>query len=188
MHRKTRRLLVVSLAVLAVGGVAAGGVALAGRSPSVSDEASESTAGGTPAAPSSGEAMPAATTQPAPGTPSAAAMDPVGSGAPTATPGEKAQVALAYAEWDAAGSRLEAAGFVADVIQSGGVCTVTAIRNGTVVEVAVDAEADATTTNCGVLTVPGDRLVAGDWQVALSYRSATHQGTSQPLTVTVPAR
>jgi hypothetical protein len=186
MARRTRRLLVVSLAVVAVGGIAAGGVALAGRGSPDSDAADRSSTGATPAATSSIAAAPSDPTAPATATPTTAAV--ATSERPTAAPGATAQVTLVFAEWDAAGGRLEAGGFVADVIQSGGTCTLTASRNGIEVEATREGEADATTTSCGVLTLPGDRLGAGDWQVTLSYRSATHGGSSRPLTATVPAR
>ena len=186
MHTKTRRLLVVSLAVVAAGGVAAGGVAVAARGPAHSDAASEPTASATPAAtpstgrPTSESTSPAAATRTAAGSGTSQASSP--------TPGAKAQVFLAYADWDPAGARLEAAGFVSGLIQSGGTCTLTATLNGRSVTTTSDAEADATTTNCGQLTLPADQLVPGEWDVTLSYRSATHRGTSQPTPVTVPAR
>jgi hypothetical protein len=185
MHRKNRRLLVVSLAVVAVGGVAAGGIALAtGGTPvpgSASGPAAEAIGSTTPtssAAIAATDAAPSA--EPAP-TETSDSAGPAASGAPV-------QVVLAFAEWDAAGQRVEAAGFVADAIESGGICALELTRAGARVEATRDAEADASTTTCGALTVPGDQLAAGEWQATLSYRSARSTGTSQPMTVTVPVR
>jgi hypothetical protein len=186
MHTKTRRLLVVSLAVVAAGGVAAGGVAVAARGPAHSDAASDSTATATQAATSASEPSSSESIAPATATRTATGSDTPQASSPA--PGAKAQVVLAYADWDPAGARLEAAGFVSGLIQSGGTCTLTATLSGRAVTATSDAEADATTTNCGQLTLPADQLVPGEWDVTLSYRSATHSGTSQPTTVTVPAR
>jgi hypothetical protein len=95
---------------------------------------------------------------------------------------------LAYADWDAQGKQVEAAGFVAGVVETGGVCALELTRTGEHAEATRDAEADASMTNCGSLAVPADQLSVGEWSATLSYRSATSSGTSEPMTVTVPAR
>jgi hypothetical protein len=97
-------------------------------------------------------------------------------------------VSLGYADWDAAGAQVEAAGFAIGVVESGGTCTLTLTRNGAAVSVTSTGAEDATTTNCGRLTVPGAQVGAGDWQAVLSYRSGTAHGTSTPVTVKVPTR
>ncbi|MCZ2849947.1 hypothetical protein [Modestobacter sp. VKM Ac-2978] len=99
-----------------------------------------------------------------------------------------AVVGLAYADWAVAEGRVEAAGFVAGVIESGGTCTLELVRGATQVTGTSTGEADATTTNCGLITIPGDGLEAGEWQATLSYESQTTRGSSEPMPVEVPTR
>jgi hypothetical protein len=112
---------------------------------------------------------------------------------PTTQPADAPQlttavVGLAYADWNDAELRVEAAGFVAGVVESGGTCTLQLVRDGATVTGTSTAEADATTTNCGLLAIPGDQLQAGEWQATLSYESQTAHGASRPLPIVVPAR
>jgi hypothetical protein len=44
---------------------------------------------------------------------------------------------------------------------------------------------DASTTSCGSIVVPMDRLGAGTWRVVLSYASPSSAGSSTPVDVTV---
>jgi hypothetical protein len=94
-------------------------------------------------------------------------------------------VSLSYAEWTP-GVGVQAAGFIAGVVESGGVCTLSLTRSGATEQVTLDAEPDATITGCGPLVVPGDQLGPGDWEVVLRYRSASSRGESAPAIVTVP--
>ena len=73
------------------------------------------------------------------------------------------------------------------MIEDGGVCTLTLTQGGATVTVEGPAMPDASTTVCGGLVVPGDRLTAGTWQATLAYASATHRGTSARRAVEVAA-
>jgi hypothetical protein len=97
-------------------------------------------------------------------------------------------VALTYVDWDPTGGQVEASGFVPEVVELGGSCTLSLAKGDLHVETTRTAEPDATTTNCGLLTIAGDKVPAGTWTAALSYRSTKSQGTSAPMSVTVPAR
>jgi hypothetical protein len=98
------------------------------------------------------------------------------------------QVGLGYSDWDAAGKRVEAAGFVSGVVESGGTCTFSMTDGTRTVQATSTGQADATTTNCGSLMIPGAQVPAGRWTATLSYRSNAAHGTSPAATVTVPAR
>jgi len=102
--------------------------------------------------------------------------------------GREVQVTLGFVDWDAAGQQVEAAGFVAGTVASGGVCTLTLTKGTATVTATSIAEADATTTNCGALTIPGAQVAAGSWQATLSYQADSAHGISAATTVTVPAR
>ncbi len=191
MQKRTRRGLVALSAAVVVAGVAAVGVAMAGTGePDGGAAAAPSSATGTTTGTPS-----ASTTTAAPSTASSSAPAPSPTSTPTApdgdggtAPGRTVSVVLAYAEWNADAAQVEAAGFVGEAVEEGGVCTLRLTGPGTPVALEQAAEADATTTNCGAFTVPGDQLAAGQWQLTLSYRSATSAGSSEPATVAVQAR
>lgn len=177
MTRTTRGLLLVGLLAAVGVVVAAVLVTRGGTGPAPAD----ATEGSAPTSSSvSAVAAPGPTAQAGPTGP--VATDPT-----TAVTGGNVTPVIGYAEWDAAGNRVVAAGFVPGVVESGGTCTLTLENAGTTVEVTRQAEADATTTNCGALAVPRGKLVPGSWQVTLGYDSAGSHGTSQPATVEVPA-
>lgn len=96
-------------------------------------------------------------------------------------------VVLTYSAWSAADRAVLAGGYVSGVIEDGGVCTLTLTLGSASVTVQGPAMPDASTTVCGGLTVPGDRLSAGTWQATLSYASPTRSGTSAPASVEVTA-
>jgi hypothetical protein len=111
--------------------------------------------------------------------------------APKPTSGGTARpvsVVLSYADWDATGQQVEASGFVAEQVENDGTCTLTLTRGSVTLATNNPGQADATTTNCGLLTVPVAQLSAGTWEATLSYQSSGSRGTSQPMTVTVPTR
>jgi hypothetical protein len=124
---------------------------------------------------------------PATSVPSAGPTGPVATDPPAEVTGGNVTPVLGYVDYDAAGRRVEASGFIAGVVESGGTCTLTLVKGPTQVTATTHSEADATTSNCGSLTVPRDKLAPGTWQASLSYASAGSKGTSQPVTVEVPA-
>lgn len=96
-------------------------------------------------------------------------------------------VVLSYAVWEQGTQALEAAGYVSPVVEDGGTCTLELTGAERTFSVTGPATADATTTVCTGVSVPGDELAAGTWTLRLHYTSATTEGTSEPLTVEVPA-
>lgn len=74
----------------------------------------------------------------------------------------------------------------ADVVDEGGRCTLS-LTNGSLTATAhSDATADATTTSCGEITVPGSQLSSGTWQAVISYASSSRSGQSAPVEIVVP--
>ena len=95
-------------------------------------------------------------------------------------------VVLSNAYWDPAEAAVFAAGYVSPVVEDGGTCTLRVSRDGNVVRATSEGIADASTTACGGLVLPGDELSPGTWSVVLSYESGSASGESEPLEVEVP--
>jgi hypothetical protein len=110
-----------------------------------------------------------------------------GSGPTTAAApaGAPASVFLTFAGYDGTAG-VQGAGYVADRVERGGTCTLTATRNGRSAKVSGPASPDARTTVCGQLTIPADQVSSGSWKVVLSYASAEARGESAAMAVTVP--
>lgn len=143
----------------------------------------------TPAAPATDAPDPTGTT---PATdPSAAPVDPVDPAEP-AEPQEPpaaqpaaVDVIASYAFWNADTSAVEVGAYAATV-ESGGRCTLTLTGPGGTATITADAEQDATTTACPGLVLSGAPLSSGTWQAVVSYASAAHAGTSDPIEVVIP--
>jgi hypothetical protein len=98
-------------------------------------------------------------------------------------------VVLSFVGWDEESGSVQVGGYVSPVVEDGGTCTLELTREGAegrVVTATGPGFADATTTICGGLAVPGDELTAGEWTVVLSYESSAASGTSEGTTVVVP--
>lgn len=89
------------------------------------------------------------------------------------------------AGWDASSRELVASAIVPKIVEQGGICTLTATRNGVTRTASAGTGPGAQYTGCGSLALPGSKLAAGSWTVTVSYRSAKYSGTSAPRTVTV---
>lgn len=196
---KTGRRVAVLMGGLLIAAVA-GGVALGSNATSFAASAGQSPPAGTPSpSPADASAAPAASSTASSADAGSSGPSSAPSGTATAAPtsgpaaattstatGRTVDVTLAYAHWDASAAQIEAAGFVAGVVENGGVCTLTARSGSSSVQATATAEPDATTTGCGQLTVPRAQLSPGTWQVTMSYRSAGAHGSSTALSLTVP--
>jgi hypothetical protein len=112
--------------------------------------------------------------------------DEVATDAPHTPEQGRADVVVSYAGWDAASSSVEVDGFVGSRIEEGGTCTVTLTRDGATRTASAPAFADASTTICHPLLLPGRDLGPGRWQAVLGYSSAQSAGTSATVEVDVP--
>lgn len=107
-------------------------------------------------------------------------------GAPT-SPDEdlpSADVQISLVADDLVPGSVLASGFVPGV-ETGGTCTLTLSRDGEVRTIEAEAEADATTTVCGGLTMATTGLERGEWSVTLSYSSPTQAGVSDERILTL---
>jgi hypothetical protein len=104
---------------------------------------------------------------------------------PVVATGREVQVTVTFAGWNADAGEVQVGGYVAGVVEDGGVCTLTLTNGGETVTGRTEAVADASTTACGAVTVPGDDVADGTWSARLAYESAAHVGTSEAWDVEV---
>ena len=74
----------------------------------------------------------------------------------------------------------------ANVVDQGGRCTLSLTKGSLTAMAQTNATADATTTACGEITVPGSELSPGTWQAVISYASPSSSGQSDPVEIVVP--
>ena len=128
-------------------------------------------------------AGPAAATSPATGTapytikpePTFVASD------PPPPPATGPEVVLTFAGYEPSTGTVRANGFIAGVVQEGASCTLTLTNGDREISTSSAAEADATTTSCGLLETEAD-VPSGTWEATLSY-SGTR---SSSMEVVVP--
>ncbi len=95
-------------------------------------------------------------------------------------------VVLTSAEWDTGNGWVRVRAYLPGLVEDGGTCTLTLTRGADVRTATADGMADASTTICGRLTVPGDQLRPGEWQAVVTYASAGVSGSSDAAEVNVP--
>lgn len=187
MSRKARTLLALA-AVVAVGGAGYAVAQHAGIGSFASDATATSSA---PAAGPSGVGASPVAAAPTTASPEITAPANPQSGQtlakdrPVVVTGTRVPVVVNYSGWDAAAARVEVRGYVGGVVEEGGTCALTLTKDGVTATGQKPATPDASTTNCGRLTIPGDQLSPGTWQAVLSYRSADHTGSSDPVAIEV---
>ncbi len=104
---------------------------------------------------------------------------------PAPTPDE-VEVVVTFAGWNAPTTAAEVGAYVPRV-ETGGRCTlVLTSAGGTRAEVESVAEPDATSTSCGLLSVPGERLAAGTWTGTVTYTSPTASGEAPVPPMEIP--
>lgn len=163
-------------------------------SPTTSAAASPSS---TPSATPSASAEPSTdASEPGPGTsapPTTAA--PVGPGQPTTDapaapePGTTPVAVtpfVTFDQWTAAGSTLTVGATVPEVVEQGGVCTLTATRGTATVSGSFTALPSASSTDCGSMALSSPSFSAGTWTVSVAYASPTAAGTLSDYEVTIP--
>jgi hypothetical protein len=156
---------------------------LAACSSSSTDEASDGSPLSTAAPGTYGE--PLDTSAPDP-TDVATDPAPSTSAAPSSGARGEATVRITYSGWNAGSGVVEVGGFVPQLVEAGGSCTLTLTQGAASATASREATPDVSTTACGELTVPGDQLAPGTWSAVLSYESDTASGASDPVEVQVP--
>ncbi|MBW9119447.1 hypothetical protein JNB63_05010 [Microbacterium trichothecenolyticum] len=76
-----------------------------------------------------------------------------------------------------------ASGIVPALTETGGTCMLTASNGSTELNATRQGEGATGSTNCGLLRID---VGPGDWELTLSYISATAEGRSAPEVVSVP--
>jgi hypothetical protein len=98
----------------------------------------------------------------------------------------KAQIAFVDSGVDTAGGVIFAVAEVTNVVEDGGLCTLTFIGAGKTKTISGKAEANATDTQCHPLELSLAGLPKGAGLITITYNSATHVGTSAAVAVTIP--
>ena len=106
--------------------------------------------------------------------------------APTSGARREATVQITYSGWNPGSSVVEIGGFVPQLVEEGGSCTLTLTQGAASASASREATPDVSTTACGELTVPGDQLAPGTWSAVLSYESDRSSGASEPVEVQIP--
>jgi hypothetical protein len=75
---------------------------------------------------------------------------------------------------------------VTNVVEDGGLCTLTFIGAGKTKTITGKAESNATDTQCHPLELPLAGLPKGAGLITITYDSATHSGTSSAIAVNIP--
>lgn len=121
-------------------------------------------------------------------TESSSPSDPAPTSKPTnEAPASVIEPVISVAGVDVDGRNVSFSGYVAGVIESGGICVFTAEHDGESVAVRTDAAADRSTTACGLVSEPIASFTKGTWVITLSYSSdANGAVASQPVTLEIP--
>ena len=98
----------------------------------------------------------------------------------------KAQISFLDSGVDASAGVIYAVASVSNVVQDGGLCTLTFIGAGKTKTVTGKAEANVTSTQCHPLELSLAGLPKGAGLVTMTYDSPTHTGTSTAVGVVIP--
>lgn len=92
----------------------------------------------------------------------------------------KANVVITYL------STTEARGYVTNVLEDGGTCTITLTKGSAKVTASSTGIMDVNKTTCGPMSIDQSQLSSGDWTAVLSYSSSKATGSSAAQTLSVP--
>jgi len=124
-----------------------------------------------------------------PSSSSSAAPSDSASASPSASPSAakaKAQISFLDSGVDTSAGVIYAVASVANVVQDGGLCTLTFIGAGKTKTVTGKAEANVSSTQCHPLELSLAGLPKAAGLITMTYDSPTHTGTSTAVGVVVP--
>lgn len=126
-------------------------------------------------------------TSPAVSTPSAAPLpDDRSTVVPEPTP-MGIEPVIVVAGIDVDGLHVSSSGYVAGVVEDGGLCTFVFAGGAAPVEVTSVGRADVRTTSCGLVQLPIEQLSRGSWTISLTYLSESAPSTvSEPIALEIP--
>lgn len=87
-------------------------------------------------------------------------------------------VISAWSQEGGTGTDLKINGYVPEIIETNGSCTVTLTKGSTTASTSKSALQNAQNTSCGQLIIPYTQLSPGLWQAVLSYSSSMSAGSS----------
>lgn len=146
-----------------------------------SSPSSPSTASASASAPATGLIE----TDPAAGTANPTSGQTVATDEPVVASGAEVAVEVTSWGWNAAERKAQVRGYATGIVEDNGTCTLTLTKDGRTVTADSSAVPDASTTSCGAVAVPGDRLSAGTWQAVLRYESARSSGSAEAVEIEV---
>lgn len=80
---------------------------------------------------------------------------------------------------------IEVGGYVANVIENHGTCTLKLSKSNITKTVSVNATSNASSTDCSVMSLTRSELEPGAWNATVIYTSSTSAGTSEPRSIEV---
>ncbi len=80
---------------------------------------------------------------------------------------------------------VRANGFISSVIEEGGTCTLTLVKDSLIQQTTSTSLADAQSTVCGLMEISTDKLSSGKWFATISYQSDKYEGVSDEQFITV---
>jgi hypothetical protein len=147
---------------------------------------SDPTATPTPAPSAS---SPAPSLEPSPTTSAAPPAEPTPTPAPSGGDSgatRTVDVVVTTSGWQPTTGAVEVSAYVT-AVEAGGTCTLDLVGPaGATAQASQSAEPDASSTSCGLLTVPGSRLARGTWQGTVTYVSPSSSGTAALSPIEVP--
>jgi hypothetical protein len=102
-----------------------------------------------------------------------------------AQPGQKRTVSVVITTWAQKHGDLTVNGYVDNVVEDGGTCTLTLSKDNITKSASRPAQPNATNTTCGENDIPLTSLSPGTWQATLSYSSDLSNGVSKSVPVEV---
>lgn len=115
--------------------------------------------------------------------------EPSSSARPTPTPTPmsdgRRDMQVTFVTLDLLDGVIEATGMVSGVAEDGGVCTLTIEHDGESKSAGAQGTAGPVSTYCGLMTIPTDGLIPGDWSATIEYSSTGYRGASETQVVVV---
>lgn len=107
-------------------------------------------------------------------------------GTSSGTTSSVAPVITAYGQPGGAGTEFRLNGFIPNIIESNGTCTLTLTMDSKTASASKAALQNAQNTSCGQLVIPYTELNSpGTWAAILSYSSPTSSGSSAAMKITI---
>lgn len=98
----------------------------------------------------------------------------------------RAAPVITYAAWSASARAVQVSAYVPGLDTASARCSLVLTRGSQRRSISRAPVADATTMQCGTMSISGSRLSAGTWQATVRYSSPARSGVSAVVNVEVP--